>query len=157
MRHVVYISSATQKITAEDLKRILQGARPRNQAHGVTGLLLHHDGSFFQFLEGPADGVEQTLRWVRNAPLHRGMIVMLDEETSEERLFPDWEMASFPVADQPFAEGLEELTAAVRRSQAQLGDTRIGTLLRSFLRGFREFAFTDDATAPAALTRQGRA
>lgn len=43
---LIYTSIASQKMTDEDLKAILQKARPRNAALDITGMLLL-SGSFF--------------------------------------------------------------------------------------------------------------
>jgi hypothetical protein len=54
---IAYRSRAVIKPTAADLERIVQQARERNRSEGVTGLLIYDQGSFFQWLEGPALGV----------------------------------------------------------------------------------------------------
>jgi hypothetical protein len=70
---------------------LLAAARQRNEAAGVTGVLLHHDGSFFQYLEGPAQGLAPIFKIIRASRLHRGLVELLDQPV-RSRLFPEWLM-----------------------------------------------------------------
>ena len=55
MHRLIYVSAAREEMSPEQLDSILAVARKNNEPAGVTGLLLFHDGSFFQVLEGPKD------------------------------------------------------------------------------------------------------
>ena len=57
MLRIFYISAATRFATARELDGILAVSRERNTADKITGLLLYHDGSFAQILEGPDEAV----------------------------------------------------------------------------------------------------
>ena len=53
MYQLVYTSLlATREFPAADLKKLLVRARLRNKEAGVTGMLVFHDGTFLQALEG---------------------------------------------------------------------------------------------------------
>jgi hypothetical protein len=88
---LVYTSSAVGEMTDSDLEAILLKSRRRNQEQQVTGALLYHDGSFFQYLEGPREGVQEVYRHIRRSPLHRG-IIELNASPVVERAFPSWLM-----------------------------------------------------------------
>ena len=49
---LIYTSVATQKMTDDYLKSILEKSRPKNIALSVTGMLLYLDPFFVQVLEG---------------------------------------------------------------------------------------------------------
>lgn len=52
---VTYRSEAIQPPSPGALVELLKSARLRNQAAGITGMLMYEDGRFFQTLEGPPD------------------------------------------------------------------------------------------------------
>lgn len=92
LRKVVYISSATQHLTAEDLEELLTRARTNNERCGITGVLLYHNLSFLQIIEGTRDDVERLLARIRRDPRHSSMKVVQDERIPE-RDFKSWAMA----------------------------------------------------------------
>lgn len=57
MYFLLYMSSASQKFSAAELGALLDRARKNDAARGVTGMLLHADGSFIQYIEGERDTV----------------------------------------------------------------------------------------------------
>jgi hypothetical protein len=89
---LTYLSSATDLFDDERLAALMSDTRPRNEARGLTGMLLYSDGNFIQVLEGPDEAVEQTFRSISADPRHRGIIVALRDQV-EARAFPDWSMA----------------------------------------------------------------
>ena len=95
---LAYLSSATKFPEPSDLDRILVQSRQNNEADGITGLLLYHDGNFFQVLEGPEDAVEACYRRIALDPRHRGHIVMM-RESAPMRRFENWTMAFLPYED----------------------------------------------------------
>jgi hypothetical protein len=88
---LIYVSAATVPFTERELASLLLRARFKNQRLGVSGLLIHHAGSFFQVIEGNPDTV-QTLydrialdkRHARILPLVRGLV--------PQRAFGEWSM-----------------------------------------------------------------
>ena len=89
--HLGYVSTEKQPMIADDLATLLKHASGRNQALGITGLLLHRDDSFFQVLEGDADSVRQVFESIRQDPRHH-RIQVLFEGPIESREFTDWRM-----------------------------------------------------------------
>ncbi len=57
---LVYASTAASAFDDADLEALLRQARERNDARGISGLLLYRRGRFVQFLEGPEDEVRYT-------------------------------------------------------------------------------------------------
>jgi len=93
-----YTSTATKPMTQSDLEALLQSARQFNASQDVTGVLLHHTGSFLQYLEGPRRGIERVYARIRVSPLHTDLFELLDGP-ADERLFPDWKMGSTGVPE----------------------------------------------------------
>ena len=67
---IVYISKAARSLGHDDLERLLESARRRNIQEGITGVLLYADGSFMQYLEGPADALMRVYAIIKTDPLH---------------------------------------------------------------------------------------
>ena len=62
LTNLCYVSSATRSLSVAQLTDLLIDARQFNQSVQVTGVLLHHDGGFFQYLEGPPAAIALSLR-----------------------------------------------------------------------------------------------
>src|SRR5271157_3412409 len=75
-----------------DLARMLEESRTRNQARGITGVLILVDGVFFQILEGEKDTVINLMESIKRDPRHSGVKVYRERET-DERAFASWSMA----------------------------------------------------------------
>lgn len=95
-----YISTRAAADIAKHVPGILETARRRNQANGVTGLLIFNGERFLQLLEGPERAVRETFERIGRDPRHLGVAV-LGTAISPERAFREWDMA------------YEELTGAV--------------------------------------------
>lgn len=89
---LVYISTAHPDLMLADLDAILETARSRNAAEGVTGLLLFNGFNFMQLLEGAAASVERVFASMCRDPRHSGVVRVLSGP-AETRVFPDWAMA----------------------------------------------------------------
>lgn len=89
---LVYSSTARLLFTGHELDTLLRDARRRNEALGVTGLLVYRAGSFIQLLEGPSDTVLDLYDRIAEDPRHRDVRTILEFHTSH-RAFPDWPMA----------------------------------------------------------------
>jgi len=88
---VAYTSRATRQLTPPDLDRLLLAAQSFNEARGVTGVLLYHEGLFFQFVEGPASEVATVYARIRKATIHGGILELLNAPVSH-RQFSSWHM-----------------------------------------------------------------
>ena len=74
-------------------------ARIKNQRLDVTGMLLYHQGSFLQVLEGPAAAVDPLLATIGADQRHHKLMLLLRREI-EARNFADWKMGFVDVAAQ---------------------------------------------------------
>jgi hypothetical protein len=100
VHQVVYSSAATLPFSDSDLSALLLRARNNNQRLGVTGLLLHHEGSFLQALEGDEAVLETLLATIKRDKRH-DRLVMLVRRQVEGRHFPDWQMGFVALSSVP--------------------------------------------------------
>jgi hypothetical protein len=111
---------------------VLVDARRRNREHGITGVLLHSDGNFMQFIEGSPYGVELVYRHIRASRRHRDLIELTDH-LADAREFPTWAMGSAQVSASQL---VSIVTAAWKRDFAATrgrGDMSSGlVMLHSF-------------------------
>ena len=88
---LIYISAATVDFTNEDLTTLMQKARANNTKVDVSGMLIYHEGSFFQVLEGPEEHVLEIYDLIADDPRHDDVKLLLKSEV-EKRSFADWSM-----------------------------------------------------------------
>ncbi len=88
---LVYVSRATNEPSDEELGQLLTQARANNERVGVTGMLLYHDGTFIQVLEGDKERVEEIYNRIDHDPRHIDPNIVLRHEV-EEPSFEDWSM-----------------------------------------------------------------
>jgi hypothetical protein len=88
---VVYRSRTVAPLSDYDLYELVQAAQARNDAEAITGLLLYDEGRFYQWLEGPADGVGRVMRSILGDRRHCD-VEILSEKPARIRQFGDWSM-----------------------------------------------------------------
>jgi hypothetical protein len=89
--YLTYFSSAIERFSQSDLKRLLQVSRRNNGPRGITGLLLYRDGQFLQYLEGPREAVGTTYDHIKSDKRHRSAR-LVGVGRLEGRIFPEWRM-----------------------------------------------------------------
>lgn len=143
LHRLIYISSATGEIDQAGLDQILSRSRANNAARGLTGMLLFHDGCFFQVLEGEASVIERTLEAISRDRRHGGVIV-LESRSIKERGFPQWSMGFVRahMLHPAQRQWLVDLSARVGADNpAPLSDVAaVNVHIEAFLSSFREFA-----------------
>jgi FAD-dependent sensor of blue light len=135
MLRIFYISAATRFATASELNEILAIARKRNSADNITGVLLYHDGSFAQILEGPEKAVRACFQRIQNDPRHSGCSIIL-EESATERYFENWSMECVPVVKFPAKEQDDFMTLKQFQESSQFEAAQSCLFLKSFLKSF---------------------
>ncbi|HET9991140.1 MAG TPA: BLUF domain-containing protein [Kofleriaceae bacterium] len=91
MLQLVYVSNAARTFTVDQLRALLAKARAKNVGLGITGMLLHQDGTFLQMLEGEPAAVDSLFETIRGDSRHKS-IVMLARTEVAGRTFSDWSM-----------------------------------------------------------------
>ncbi|MEX0915280.1 MAG: BLUF domain-containing protein [Wenzhouxiangellaceae bacterium] len=74
-----------------EVNRILVHSRRNNKARGIGGVLHFGDGYFFQYLEGPADGVDCLYARICRDPRHHD-VQRLTRRPIRSRRFENWSM-----------------------------------------------------------------
>jgi hypothetical protein len=130
---IVYVSSAVRPFSTDELIKLLDKARPRNLAAGVTGMLLYHDGNFIQLLEGPEESVRKTHERIRKDPRHTGLITLVHKQ-AQERYFSDWSMGFKKVSlnEAKQIPGFTDFLFHTERGQAESAPNATLRLLHSF-------------------------
>ncbi|WP_373508322.1 BLUF domain-containing protein [Thiocapsa sp.] len=88
---VVYRSRAVAPLPGPALQHLIQTAQSRNQSEAITGVVLYDDTHFFQWLEGPPDGVERVMHSIHNDSRHTHLEI-LTRRNSPTRKFIGWDM-----------------------------------------------------------------
>ena len=89
--HYFYVSAASGLFDVEALSALLAQSRRDNARLGLSGMLLYQDGSFIQYLEGPATPLAATMKRILDDPRHSG-VIQLTAGPADQRLFGDWSM-----------------------------------------------------------------
>ena len=88
---VVYRSRAITPLLDQNLKSLMRAAQSRNRREAITGVLLYDDSRFFQWLEGPVDGVARVMDSIHSDPRHKDLEI-LTRRSATMRRFKDWDM-----------------------------------------------------------------
>lgn len=103
MHTLIYLSAATSLFSDEDITAILSVSRRNNPSLDITGLLLYHEGSILQILEGEKETIHKLFNKIGKDPRHKHVIKMFDSSI-EERSFQDWSMGFKKVSDNDWSE-----------------------------------------------------
>lgn len=98
MHSLIYVSAAAHLYSDQELIDILSVSRINNSRLGVTGLLLYHDGSILQILEGEEEILNTLFNKIKKDHRHKGVIKMMDISIGE-RSFQDWSMGFKQISD----------------------------------------------------------
>ena len=91
--HLIYQSQALGAFGAPELAALLHRGRTHNQAHGISGVLLHTvDGRFLQVLEGPQTAVRHLYYHVILSDTRHFHCQVLGEGFGDQRSFGGWTM-----------------------------------------------------------------
>ena len=88
---IAYRSRVASPLTNDELDKILRAAQERNRLEGLSGLLIHDQGYFYQWLEGPHAGLMRVWDSIQRDPRH-GEFKVLRQEIVPRRFFKGWDM-----------------------------------------------------------------
>lgn len=132
---LVYVSAATRPFTQPALRELLSKARTFNSSVNISGLLLYHERSFFQILEGEEENVTPLFAHIGLDPRH-DRVLLLSKQEVEERNFGAWSMGFIDV--DPMAAKLPGFLKLLEAKSSFLelqGDTK---LVAKLIDGFQE-------------------
>ena len=96
MNYLIYVSSAVNLMTEQELEELLKISRLKNLEKNITGMLLYSDGTFIQVLEGRREDVKSTFEAIKKDERHKNLILIIEGDL-EKRNFPDWSMGYLSV------------------------------------------------------------
>jgi hypothetical protein len=132
---IAYVSAETEPFTHEAICKLLLKARQNNAEKGITGMLLYHQGSFLQLLEGEQSAVDELYDRISKDPRHFHVVKLLKEHI-DERSFADWSMGYADSTD-PFFNSVEGLNDFFEDQHClkALRSVKARKLLKSFEEG----------------------
>jgi hypothetical protein len=95
MNYLIYVSTSSRMLTADDLKKMLVDSRYKYINNGITGMMLYSQGTFFQALEGEEGQLERAFENLQSDDIQKG-VIKLKSGTEEQRTFFDWSMGFKP-------------------------------------------------------------
>ena len=85
------MSTAKNLLHDRELVDILESSRVNNARDGIGGMLVYHDGTFLQILEGPTAAVDAAYLRIKGDPRHSNLIPLLRKKV-DRRSFGEWSM-----------------------------------------------------------------
>lgn len=95
IRSLVYVSRSMQRMSLDELSKLLKQARASNQATGISGVLFHHDGLFLQLMEGEPEAVASLFKKIMMDRRHEAVLILVDSLRDRTPMFPDWKMGFY--------------------------------------------------------------
>ena len=102
MINLIYFSAASYLYSDEELATLLTAFRLKNTSLDITGLLLYHEGSIIQILEGEAENVHGLFNSIKKDIRHTSVTKVIDCNI-EERSFSNWSMGFKNISKQDFS------------------------------------------------------
>lgn len=91
LMQLVYTSTATGTINTGEFEDILHVARTKNAEKGITGMLMFHENTFYQCLEGDENVISELFTKIAIDDRHFN-VHLIGKVEVQERSFPDWKM-----------------------------------------------------------------
>lgn len=91
LSRIVYLSRAVNPLAYAELSTLVERCRVKNEAAGISGLLLHSAGNFIQVLEGEEIVITSLYAKIISDDRHSDLR-MLFHRPAASRLFPEWGM-----------------------------------------------------------------
>jgi hypothetical protein len=99
MIRVTYVSREAPGLTSDKLLALVSQCHRDNPDKGLTGMLLHGNGTFLQVLEGDDHVVDTLIGAIAADPRHIDMKIVRREPVTR-RQFADWSMGFERVTDE---------------------------------------------------------
>jgi len=100
MKRITYISRNTRELDASEIASLGESAASRNAEEGITGVLVHTSGLFFQTIEGEDGKIDALFERIRRDPRHEDVTCLEAETDPGERHYPDWSMKTVNLDEQ---------------------------------------------------------
>ncbi len=91
MHRVIYRSRATRYFSVQGVEALSATCRRKNAALELTGILVFHEGRFFQVLEGEDQALLNVMQSITKDTRHM-QLELLEHGPVERRAFQTWRM-----------------------------------------------------------------
>ncbi|MBL6448167.1 BLUF domain-containing protein [Fulvivirga sp. 29W222] len=88
---LIYSSLRKENCDASEIDNILNACKKNNPGKDITGILLHSDKKFIQYLEGDSKEILGLYDHIKKDDRHKS-VVMLSYGPIKQRNFPSWHM-----------------------------------------------------------------
>ena len=88
---LIYSSLRKENCDASEIEKILSACKKNNPGKDITGVLLHSDKKFIQYLEGDSKEILELYDLIKEDDRHKS-VVMLSYGPIKSRNFPSWHM-----------------------------------------------------------------
>lgn len=102
LKYLVYRSTKVDSTGEVELRDIINQATVKNEARGITGILINYDQTFLQYIEGESASITELFNRIKSDPRHQNIELEFEGKLNK-RLFPDWSMALEVVDDELFS------------------------------------------------------
>lgn len=92
---LIYASKISAGFNPKHMEDILEAARKKNEANGITGILFFNRKYFLQCLEGTQEKVNETYNDIVKDERHSKLVILHYQDIST-RVFSDWHMGYVP-------------------------------------------------------------
>lgn len=88
---LIYTSSRRAKCDDTEIEKILNSCKKNNPHENISGILLHSEKRFVQYLEGDKDKIMELFENIKQDSRHGG-VNLRDYSPISEKKFPSWNM-----------------------------------------------------------------
>jgi hypothetical protein len=99
---LVYTSFRNHKCDDLEISKILDACKRNNPQRGVTGILMHSDSRFIQYIEGGKSEILGLFELIKDDPRHTS-VSQRNFEKIDARMFPSWEMGFKDISKESIA------------------------------------------------------
>jgi len=134
MHTLIYLSASSFLFSNEEIIDILNTSQSNNLRNDITGVLLYHEGSIIQILEGEREVIHTLFNKICLDRRHKGIIKVLDS-VIKERSFADWSMGFRQLSNHDWSELKGYLDIDNGKKFSQIVNSKspdVITLIKSF-------------------------
>lgn len=127
---ICYVSRASENITTDDINNIFEVTVQTNNTTGISGILLHSFGNFFQVLEGEKTVLEQLYEDKIKNDIRHGNIYEVFKKEMETPIFSTY-LSQFLTVTTSIQ--LDEIRQYLHSNRTNSTSEKLSRLLKPFM------------------------